>query len=489
MDLFDIIPDNFFSILSSKNKKLYLSCLIESFKIYEMGSILGIDKKDLVDELTHFLDTTSYQFDSDDETSLELDEPDEDVVEAKTNSRSLAYFVLRKFEECGWIYIDVNSDYQEILNFTDAGITITEALMQINPIYQYRGTYDDDSFFDEESFLNSYNKNEYNGYIYTIYSLLTNPMNSDYGIIVQQVYSNTRQLIRSLRKLDSRMRDYISSVVENAEIKDLISKLIEYKTELFDSGYKQLKTGDNINKYRLPIVSKLEEYERDENIMYMITDEYKNRYFNVEDAYKRAYRDLDEMIDVFNTLDSYISEIDLKSKKYIDSTIGKIKFLLAEDDNITGKLNTILRYIKFQNKHNKIDSAISSLQSLFTLKSYKPYNQESSLYTPRGKYTKVQSRALDLDSFDFDSDAEGFIKEYGLPYDDEMIKAFFMAHQIDNEIRASEIVGPNTDLDTVLMLIYTLIYACEQSWDIDKLDNEVYHYKFTFKDFVIRMGE
>ena len=136
----------------------------------------------------------------------------------------------------------------------------------------------------------------------------------------------------------------------------------------------------------------------------MITDEYKNRYFNVEDAYKRAYRDLDEMIDVFNTLDSYISEIDLKSKKYIDSTIGKIKFLLAEDDNITGKLNTILRYIKFQNKHNKIDSAISSLQSLFTLKSYNPYNQESSLYTPRGKYTKVQSRALDLDSFDFDSD-------------------------------------------------------------------------------------
>ena len=44
MDLFDMVPDNFFSLLSSKNKRLYLAAILQTFKVYETGSILGIDK-------------------------------------------------------------------------------------------------------------------------------------------------------------------------------------------------------------------------------------------------------------------------------------------------------------------------------------------------------------------------------------------------------------------------------------------------------------
>ena len=39
-------------------------------------------------------------------------------------------------------------------------------------------------------------------------------------------------------------------------------------------------------------------------------------------------------------------------------------------------------------------------------------------------------------------------------------------YQIDGEMLASNVCHPNTDLDTVMMLIYTLIYAFEQSWDV-----------------------
>lgn len=45
MDFFRMIPDSFFSLLSSKNKRIYLACILESFKTYETGSILGIDKR------------------------------------------------------------------------------------------------------------------------------------------------------------------------------------------------------------------------------------------------------------------------------------------------------------------------------------------------------------------------------------------------------------------------------------------------------------
>lgn len=142
MDIFDIIPENFFSILSSKNKRLYASCLIEAFKIYETGSILGTDKKLLADELTNFLENSNLAFDKDED----LD--DEDANEASNSKKSLAYFALRKIEEAGWIYVDVNADYEEIVNFTDAGITLCEALLKVAPQYVYN---DSDDYVDDLS--------------------------------------------------------------------------------------------------------------------------------------------------------------------------------------------------------------------------------------------------------------------------------------------------------------------------------------------------
>lgn len=479
MNLFDIIPQNFFSILSSKNKRLYSACLVEAFKVYENASILGIDKRILVDELADYIDRTDLSLDID-QTE---DEEDDDALEALKSKRSLAYYVLRKFEESGWIYVDITEDYEEIVNFTDAGITMCEAISQITPAYNIIS--DDDSY-DDMPVINS---NEYRGYIYTIYSLLTNPMNNDYPLILEQVYSNTRQLIRALRKLDSRMKDYIQTVVDTQEIKDLISTLMLYKTELIDNAYAKLKTGDNINKYRLSIVNRLEEYEHNEHILYTLCEDYKKKYYRLEDPSKKVFHDIDDVVDVFNSLDSFISEIDYKNKKYIDSTIGKIKFLLSEDDNVIGKLNTILKYIKIENKHGHVDSAIANCQQLVTLRSYKPYNQESSLYTPRGKYVKVENQYLDAYEFDFGEDTEEYMKQYGLPYDEALIKKFTASHAIDGVLRASDVVLPNTDLDTVMMLIYTLIYACEQSWDVTRLEQVVKHYKFTFIDFEIKVGD
>ncbi len=479
MNLFDIIPQNFFSILSSKNKRLYSACLVEAFKVYENASILGIDKRILADELTDYIDRSNLSLDIDQSE----DEEDEDAIEASKSKRSLAFFVLRKLEESGWIYVDINEDYEEIVNFTDAGITMSEALLQMTPAYVEMSN---DDYYDDMPIVN---QNEYRGYIYTIYSLLTNPMNNDYPLILEQVYSNTRQLIRALRKLDSRMKDYIQTVVDTSEIKDLISTLMLYKTELIDNAYAKLKTGDNINKYRLSIVNRLEEYEHNEHILYLLCEDYKKKYFRLEDPSRKVFRDIDDIVDVFNSLDSFIAEIDYKNKKYIDSTIGKIKFLLSEDDNVIGKLNTILKYIKLENKHGHIDSAISNCQSLITLRTNKTYNQESSLYTPRGKYVKVENQYLDAYDFDLGEDTVEYMKQYGLPYDEALIKKFTASHAIEGVIRASDVVLPNTDLDTVMMLIYTLIYACEQSWDVTKLDQIVKHYKFTFIDFEIKVGD
>ena len=72
MDIFDLVPDSFFSFLSSKNKRIYLASLLQVFKVYETGSILGVDKKIVVDDLVLFLDNnTRLLYDVEDEEDEE----------------------------------------------------------------------------------------------------------------------------------------------------------------------------------------------------------------------------------------------------------------------------------------------------------------------------------------------------------------------------------------------------------------------------------
>jgi len=341
MDFFDMVPDNFFSLLASKNKRIYLASIIQVFKVYETGTILGIDKKIVVDDLVYFLDSnSSYLYD------VENEEDEESNPKSK---RELANYILRRMEECGWIYVDVTHDYMEVLNFSDAAITFCEAILNAYPQVE---------FGDDELPADYVNPNEYQGYIYSIYSLLSQTDNIDYSLTFSLVFSNTKQLIRAIRRLDARMKEYIASVVENTEIKNLMERLISYKNDIYDKSYVKLKISDNIDRYRLSIITRLEEMQSDEVIVKAISRNYTSITKSEDDAINKAIRNIDEVIDAFNALEDFISEIDNKNRNYINSTIGKIKFLLSEEDNVIGKLTTILKYIKDSNKKGKIDKAM-----------------------------------------------------------------------------------------------------------------------------------
>ena len=200
-------------------------------------------------------------------------------------------------------------------------IIISEAIINAFP-----SAFDDTTYDDNGESYDVY-ANEYQGYIYTIYSLLNNPDVVDYGMTFDLIYGFTKQLIRALRRLDSRLKEYINSVVETSEVKDLMERLMTFKTEIYDTTYLKMKTSDNINRYRLSIVSKLEEISMNEFSMSMIVNDFKRRYKNENVAIAKANKAIDEVIDVFNSIEGFVSEIDNKNRTYINSTIGKIKFL------------------------------------------------------------------------------------------------------------------------------------------------------------------
>ncbi len=467
MDFFGMMPDNFFSLLSSKNKRIYLASILQSFKTYETGSILGIEKKIVADDLVNFLDNSSYLYDIEDE---------EDEESNPQSKRELANYILRRMEECGWIYIDVTNDYEEILNFSDMAIIICEALINAYPNALDYGE-------DGESY--EVYANEYQGYIFIIYSLLTNPENVDYAMTFDLVYNYTKQLIRALRRLDSRLKEYIGSVVETSEIKDLMERLMTFKSEIYDRSYVKMKTSDNINRYRLTIVSKLEELEANEFAMSMIVNDYKRRYASSDLAIARANKAIDEVIDVFNSIDGFVSEIDNKNRTYINSTIGKIKFLLSEDDNIIGKLNSILKYIKNTNEKGKIDKSMRLVDTLYTLNRTKVYSQENSLYTPRGSYSRNYNQMLDelgLEGFELTDD---FMQQFKSAYNEVEIKNFLEANMVDGKLLASHMIHYETEDSLVLMTVYCIMYASNLDYDITIFDRGIEHKRYRLKDFLI----
>lgn len=464
MEIFKIIPDNFFSLLSSPNKAVYAGCIMEAFKVYEDSSILGIEKKIVVEVLTDYLENEFFNTDNED---IEREEGQE------ISARDKANYVLRRMQECGWIDIDVTNDYVEVLNFTDYAISITEALLQIEPTYNDYG--------DSSS-------QEYRGYIYTIYTLLMNPLNIEYGVTMEQIYRNTKMFIRQLRRLDSRLKDYIKKIIDHSDIKELMDLLMDYKVELVDKSYFRLKTSDNVNKYRLGIVNKLNDYLDDNMIMNQIAISYQSRFNNYEDAYRRASRDINEIIEIFNSLDEMITEIDKKNKTYINATIGKIEFLLKEDSNITGKINTILKFISNQNKKGKVDSAINTIQPVFRLKSFKMLSMDS-LYQPRGAYQKVSNYTLLDTKIDLSDIQADFFKQYETIYTEENVLNFLRDHLVDGKVLASNLLSADPSFEEILMVIYALIYSngsVEEPYKLTKLDEIKEVGRFRFQDFMIQ---
>lgn len=464
MNMYTIIPKQFFSPLASKNQSVYLACILELFKTYERGSILGIDKQLAKQVVIDYLEANP------------LDEEIEDTEsEHDITNRDRANQILRRLEECEWIDVDVNNDYEEIINFRDYSITIIEALRDIST----------DSIYGNDS-----EEHEFRGYIYTVYTLLKND-HHEYGMVIEQVYRNTAAFVREIRKLDSRLKYYIKSIVDNSEIKDLINFLVNYKVELADQAYRRLKTSDNINKYRSEILNTLESYQSDPVIMELIAREYLHKTNNNHElAMIKANKRIDDMIDIYNSIDYIIDEIDNKNKIYVNSTISKIKFLLSDDESVITKLTTILKYFSGEVKQRKTKKALNTLEPLFNIKSHTQINNHS-LYTPRGFYKRVESQyLLENNGGPGVKLQEAFYKEFERNYSEDVISRYLNDYLKDNPyIKASDIVRNDMSDEAVLKLLYILVYASDElDYYIKPLKKPIEHSRFDLIDFEIVRG-
>ena len=123
MELFEIIPSNLFTVLTSKNRETYVSALLVLRQLFKQNMML--DKDVLVGQLTNSLQSNIFD--------LDASADEENIKETLSGASSYARFIVRKFQETGWIQTEFAS-YSRLKEY----VTLPPySLKMINLIYEF----------------------------------------------------------------------------------------------------------------------------------------------------------------------------------------------------------------------------------------------------------------------------------------------------------------------------------------------------------------
>ncbi len=371
--IFDVIPERFFSILASLNKRVYWECLEKIFGIMNNQLSFGVSREAVIDELIYYFDSN---------LSLELECEDFEVGLDNSDNREKANYMIRRLQECGWINIETNKSHEQKVNFYDYAVEIMKSLISIS----------------------KQEKIEYQGYIYVIYHLVFSDTEKP-GIAFIQIYENTDKLITGLKTLNSNIKKYIDDLTKHSTVAQIMETLFEdYMINIIDKAYHRLLTSDNVAKFRPEIIERLLKKQNDENyISAAVHDIAEVKELSEEEAEEYVYNTLSNIIDAFNHMDDILAEIYKKSTQYQKAAVNRAKFLLSSSEDVKGQLKDILVYL---NQHINQDSLdlnsiyeFEFIDSMIHLYS-STFMDESSLYTPlqgRKEFEPEEMKVVEID--------------------------------------------------------------------------------------------
>ena len=453
--LLDTIHPNFFSVLSSPNKKTYIDCIfIIYYAIDSIEDAFQGDREFIVSKLVDYFD---------DKPTEEFIDVDED--EPARTSRQKAIHVINVLKKNGWLGEEELGDYKTSLNLFDYSIQIIDILDNIQNHVQ----------------------SEYTGEIFTVYSLLSS-FTLEEGIgVLEQAYHKTNDILRKLKSLKANIYRYYYDITKKQSKHDLqmlLEKLlIEYKQNFFDSAYYNLKTTDSLPRYKRAILDAVSTIQNNEATMDGLARHVMKvkRYDDYNDAFQYVEDRLRYITDSFQALEHLILAIDRKNEQYISAAASKILFFTNQSDDIEGIFNRIFKII-LSNK--QVD-----YNQLFYLTQIRNLDTDS-LYNQRRQRIEVVPEELQFDH-------ENITDEYK----QEKIKALlknniFGKKEIDEHVKRllgdkKEIEAGQVQIETIedyvkLILIFLYSKSVGMHYDIEVLGKEVKNNFITFQNFKIK---
>ena len=456
--MFHILPGNFFVPLSSPNRIVYWECICKLFSTMEHQLSFGVERDVLVDELEYYFDQT------------QAADMEEDEFQA-LDSRGKANSMLRKLEFYGWIEVETDKSYVQRVNFKEYAVKIMKTLLEIAEGKQI----------------------EYQGYIYTIYSLVRS--NTDHpGIVLLQILENTDMLITGLKNLNSNIKHYIDELTKHRTVAEIMDALFnDYITNIVDKAYHRLLTSDNVSKFRPEIIERLESKSRNKTYVAKASQEIGGiREISVEEGQELVYRYLHEIIEAFRNMDDILMEINQKNTQYQRAAINRARFLLSGDEDVRGQLKEILLGLNEAVNEEQMDLGgiyrIEFLDGLIRLYGSSVMDSNS-LYSPtegRKEFVPQELVAEEPDLLLRQEKMRRITEKMQRILSPEKIGKYVDSQLGDNlEMRAAQF--PLENVEDFIKIIYIRLYGQRKNmnYTVESLkETEAGGYRF--KDFVIR---
>lgn len=435
--MYQVIGENFFVPLASPNKTVYWECICKLFSVMDHQLSFGVERDVLVEELQYYFEQTQ---------AADVKEINGNLLEeeiAGKSARDQANWMLRKLEAYGWIDIETDKSYVQRVNFKEYAVKVIKTLLEISEGKRI----------------------EYQGYIYTIYTLVrTNTENP--GVVLLSIVENTDMLITGLKNLSSSIKNYIDDLTKYKTPAEIMNVLFnDYIENIVDKAYHRLLTSDNVSKFRPEIVERLEAKGRNPKYIEKAGEELAGiKEISQEDARELTYHYIHQVVEAFHNMDDILSEINHKNTQYQRAAINRAKFYLIGGEDVRGQLKELLSGMSDQILTENMDLSgiyrIEFMDELIRLYSVSMMD-EKSLYTPiEGKksFTPAAISGEDIDPALRDEKLKRMMEKLAQVLSPERIETY-VEQQLGSR---QKMFASQLTLDTVedfVKLIYIRLYG------------------------------
>ncbi|HKL84562.1 MAG TPA: Wadjet anti-phage system protein JetA family protein [Bacilli bacterium] len=454
MRLFTLLPDNFFSILASKNKDIYAEALLVLYHSLETDE-LAIKKSDFIRTLRDKYRDIILALDLSEEEEVN----DEDTSELTSEDLpTKAAFVVRRLEECGWIDIEMDpANFEEYLALPSYTILFLNLL-------------------DE---LTSEDSGEYISLVHSTYTELRSEDEERdeflYATLIR-AYESTRKLKTELVTLGHSIRIFQNRLGRVFSTNSILADYFDqYKSRVSDRYYHPLKTFDSVAKFKRPIISILQNWLHDEEVRSQLVMQSVmwTRNINKLEAEKDIITKINYICDMYETLDEMIAQIDTKHQEYTKASASKILYLNNSDKTVKGHLDNIFKhYAEMVQSDDNMRPLFNGMREAVNM-SHQGYITPDSVTLPILRKYKLEGAPLEVYDFDDVSEMlmEGFLDGTRNIFTDKRVFEFMeLAFADGHELKIEDI--PLPDFDAFILLILATIKTNDEKCFYEVQSNE-----------------
>lgn len=475
MNIFEKIPDNFFSILSSKNKNIYglaLVTLYDALSLYRTR-IRKVDYLELLKSRgENEINLLTYEEDTQEEFSK--------FIEPTFNNK--VNLILKRLIDTGWIYIE-----HEIKTGCDYILLPSYSISMLKLLYE---------FIDQE-------KNKYISYVHTTYSdLKVEDENQDDYIYrtLENAFYSTKNLEIEVTKLDHSIRVFhkqLANIFDPNQV--LVQHFDHCREDVVDPIYHPLKTSDSIVLYNGPITAILKRWLNTPQVLDKLVEQClkdNNLVKNEREAQEDIVKKINFIQDTYNRLSLEIEEIDKTQASYTKASTEKVIYLNNNDKSIKGKLETIFLSVA-KTLNNEKGTSTKILKDINnSIRLYQQgYIDSSSLQRPYKRNLRMDSDPMAIDDFEHESN-EGLMQSLLSivdQYSDEKVMEFMGEAFEDNKTINIKDINLNDIEDFIMVILGTVKVNSRRSFyeikRADPMENlDIREYNVPNYDYIRKEG-